>query len=781
MRRPLPLLLLVPAFATAQSPVVTGRAADADGRVPYATVTLLREGRQAAGGAADAEGRFRLTADTGRYTLALRHVGYQPFEQALYLGPEGLDLGDLPLTAAGIGSVTVTAEAVRRESDRFVVSVGDGPAFAGRDGEELLRLVPGVWAGNDGISVNGASGTQVYVDGRRLKGPAEQTAAYLRSLTAADIARIEVIPQAGAEYAADARGGVIRITLRRRRTDGLDGSLQASTTQSSDLSVYAPSGRLGIRTGKWTLNASAAATFTPESESRFTETRSYPFLSVTDAAGRSDFARGEFAAIFDPSPAHTTGISAEYTARGLRMPTSARTELGGTAADSRYRQQTDNATLILTANYVWRIDTLGSELKLIADYTRHASDGRNRYHTRYTLPDGTRDSLYRSDARSRYDMLTADLALTRRLRHSLTLKAGARYTRNAMDDRSRYEAQQAGTWNGLRDYGYTQRYTEQTAAAYASLAWEHQRWNFSGGLRGEYTSVASDDLSRNYLSLFPHIAANYALNSLRTWMLAAQWSRNIERPSFPALNPARIQLSEYGYQTGNPALRPTYIQRVSMTLVWRYRYVLSLGGNLHRDLIRELASTDAANPDAIRIRPENHYTENHWFAFLGLPLRVTRWWELKINTVAVMQRIRLHRGDAPAAHGLLFADATTAFTLPAEFHLEAVYRCQSRLYSGNSEVGPRHTLDVSVKKRLFDKRLTLFLTGQNLTDCGWEFVSRTDGMRRTVQASQPWTGRAWKVGAAWNFRSGKAFRARKIESANTTERRRLQKPDGQSK
>lgn len=781
MRRLLPLLLLVPVFAAAQSAVVTGRAADADGGVPYATVTLLREGRQAAGGAADADGRFRLTADTGRYTLSLRHVGYEPYEQVLYLGPEGVDLGDLRLTTSTVDAVTVMAGAVTRESDRFVVRVGDGPVFAGRDGEELLRLAPGVWVGDDGISVNGASGTQVYVDGRRLKGPAEQTAAYLRSLTAADIARIEVIPQAGAEYAADARGGVIRITLRRRRADGVDGSLQASTTQSPALSLYAPSGRIGAHAGRWTLNASAAGAFTPESESRFTETRSYPFRGVTDAAGRSNYGRGEFAAIYDPSPAHTAGLSAEYTARGLRMPTTARTELGATSADSRYRQQTDDQTLSLTANYIWRIDTLGSELKLLADYTRHASDGLNRYHTRYIQPERTRDSLYRSDARSRYDILSADLALTRRLRHGLTLNAGARYTRNAMDDRSRYAAQQAGTWNDLPDYGYAQRYTEQTGAAYASLGWKHRRWDLSGGLRGEYTSVTSHGPERDYFSLFPHLSANYALNSLRTWMLAAQWSRHIERPSFPALNPARIQLSEYSYQTGNPALRPTYIQRVSLTLVWRYRYVLSLGGNLHRDLIREVASTDPANPYAVRIRPENHFTENHWFAFLALPLRITRWWELKINTVAVMQRIRLERHDAPAAHGLLFADATAAFTLPAEFYLEAVYRCQSRLYSGNSEVGPRHTLGVSVKKRLFDKRLTLFVTAQNLTDCGWEFVSRTDGMRRTVRASQPWTGRAWKVGATWNFRSGKTFRTRTIESAAAAERRRLQKSDGQSK
>ena len=781
MRRLAYLLLLTPSLATAQRPVVTGRAVDTDCAVACATVTLMREGRQTTGGTTDTEGRFCLPADTGSYMLSLRHVGYEPFEKPLYLGPQGIDLGEIRLTAAGIGSVTVTAEAVIRENDRFVVNVGDGPAFAGRDGEELLRLAPGVRIGDDGISINGASGTQVYIDGRKLKGSAGQTAAYLRSLTAAAIARIEVVPQTGAEFAADARGGVILITLRRRRADGMDGNLQTATIQSPRLSAYAPSGRLGIRTGRWTTSASAAGTFTPRAESRFTESRNYPFRGESATDGRSNYGRGELAVVCDPSPRHTVGLSAEYTANSLRMPTSAQTELNGTTADSRYRQHTDDGTLALTANYVWRIDTLGSELKFIADYTRYSSDGDNDYRTRYAQATKTRDSLYRSAARSRYDILTADLGLTRRLSHGLTLRAGARYTRNDMDDRSRYEARQDGVWQGLTDYGYTRHYTEQTGAAYASLALKQGRWDLAAGLRGEYTAIGSEGLDRDYFGLFPNLSANYALNELRTWMLAAQWSRNIERPSFPALNPARIQLSDYSYQTGNPALRPTYIHRVSLTLIWRYRYVLSLGGNLHHDLIREVASADAANPDAIRIRPENHYTENHWFAFLNLPLKITRWWELKLNAVGVAQRIRLSRRDAPATHGLLFADATAAFTLPAEFYVEVVYRCQSRLYSGNSEIGPRHTLGATIKKRLCQKRLTLFLTAQNLTDCGWEFVSRTDGLRRTVRGCQPWSGRTWKVGVSWNFRSGKNFRTRQVESAAASERSRLAKTDGQSK
>ena len=435
----------------------------------------------------------------------------------------------------------------------------------------------------------------------------------------------------------------------------------------------------------------------------------------------------------------------------------------------------DGNTLTATANYIWKIDTLGSQFKLIADYTRYTSDGDNSYHTTTCAPGTLRDSLYESATGSVYDILTADAGLTRKLPHGLTLRAGLRYTRNDMADKSRYAAQTQGTWLALPEYSYDQHYTEQIGAAYASLEYSAGRWELSAGLRGEYTSVASQAFGRSYFGLFPNVSVSRALNALRTWLLVAQWSRNIERPAFPALNPARIRISDYSWQSGNPSLRPTYIHRFSLTAVWKYRYTLTVGGNLHHDLIREIAHRDATDPDAVYIRPENHYTENHWFVAASVPAKITHWWNLSVNAVGVMQRIRLNSTDSPATHYLMFADATCSFTLPAGFFAEAAYRAQSRLYSGNSEVGPRHTLSATVKKQFFGKRLTLFCTLSNITGCDWEFASLTDGMRRTIDARQAWSGRLWKAGAAWNFRAGKKFRARTVESAAETQRKRLVK------
>lgn len=80
-----------------------------------------------------------------------------------------------------------------------------------------------------------------------------------------------------------------------------------------------------------------------------------------------------------------------------------------------------------------------------------------------------------------------------------------------------------------------------------------------------------------------------------------------------------------------------------------------------------------------------------------------------------------------------------------------------------------------IKKHSSFSSLTLFCTLSNITGCDWEFASLTDCMRRTIDAQQAWSGRLWKAGAAWNFRAGKKFRARTVESAAETQRKRLVK------
>ncbi len=53
-----------------------------------------------------------------------------------------------------------------------------------------------------------------------------------------------------------------------------------------------------------------------------------------------------------------------------------------------------------------------------------------------------------------------------------------------------------------------------------------------------------------------------------------------------------------------------------------------------------------------------------------------------------------------AHHYLAFANATATFTLPKDITIEGQYSGTSRLYSGNSEVAPRHIVSLFARKKL---------------------------------------------------------------------------------
>lgn len=235
-------LLPVSTLLAARQATASGRVIDEKGApVEFATVILLQAEKQVAGMTTDADGCFSLKVAAGDYTLRIQYVGYQTLSRDLQL-EEGAELGDFVLCASAteIEDVVVQAQIVRREADRFVVDVANSPVAVGKDGAEMLKTAPGVWIDNDKISINGKSGSKVYVNERELKMESEQLLTYLRSLRAEDIQKIEVIPVSGADYDADSSAGIIKITLKRKRDDGMEGSVSYSTQQGDYTNSHSP-------------------------------------------------------------------------------------------------------------------------------------------------------------------------------------------------------------------------------------------------------------------------------------------------------------------------------------------------------------------------------------------------------------------------------------------------------------------------------------------------------------------------------------------------------------
>ena len=762
----------------------TGRVVDEQGKaVEYATVVLLKGTEQVAGMATDAEGRFALQAAPGEYTLLIQYLGFDPVKKPVRVEQEN-HLGDFVMrtSATGIESVEVKARLVRREADRFVVDVANAPAAIGKDGIELLERAPGVWIDGEKISINGKSGSKVYVNDRELRMEPEQLLTYLRSLRAEEIQKIEVVPTSGADYDADSAGGIIRITLKKRRENGVNGSVAFNTTQGEIVHRYNPSANINLHSGRVDFYASAWGSFGKDETTTGEQTRyeaaDKELNAHSSMKGRNRSLGASAGAVVEIDGRNSVGAEFEYWRNRNGEPNDTYTDFRNagtvTRTDSHFDKLDIRNNYSATFNYIRKIDTLGSTLKLLADYTRRETDSGNDNFSRMTAPGATADSTYRDNTESVYNIATATLALEKRFSPRWTLKAGAKYTYNDMHNDALYEYVKDGAWVCNNNQSFTINYTENIAAAYGIASANLGRWSLVAGLRGEYTHTRGKggDISQNYFSLFPNANVSYALTKDGAYSLIAQYARTIERPRFWSLNPQRFQISDYTYQTGNPELDPAYKQDISLTLVLKHKYTLTGGMTIQRDEIQQTIRPDADDPARLCLAWTNFDTTKNYYLTANAPFQFTKWWTMNLNLTYIRQGQRIDEHSAEKHYNFYFVNSSTTFSLPAKFYIDLSYRFQSRMDFGNCWVKPLHFLNAGIKKRFGDK-FTAACSVRNLIDRPQHVGARGEGFVRRVDVSQQWNCREFRISLSYNFKSGKAFKRRAVEAGSADEKSRL--------
>lgn len=781
------LLIGASTMASAQKLELTGRIVDnQQNGIPYATVVLLKGSNQVAGGSTNDEGRFALAAEAGDYTFSARYIGYKSVERAIELG-KATDLGEIVLDddETQIDEVVVTAQLIRREADRFVVDVANSPVALGKDGEELLKSAPGVWIQDDKISINGASGSKIYLNDREVKLEDAQLMAYLRSLRANDIQKIEVIPQSGADYDAASSGGIIKITTKRRLDMGLMGSASFQINGAKNLVNLGPSISLNYTQGK--VNAYGRAwTGTSKSKYLTEEHTDYTAGSVIDAAtdmdGRSIWAGGQVGVVYDINDKHSVGAEYQYNYWGNSDLTETWTERSLADLASRSESEYDNSSysrmMTATLNYICKLDDKGSTLKLIGDYTDSKSPAANSYFdSTYDLltPDIRKDSTYRYASTSHYQMATATAALEKVLSPKVILKAGLKYTHNTNANKADYEYLKNEEWLHNDRNSYDIGYKENIGAAYLTATARLGRLSLVGGLRGEYTSFRSADkaVKQDYFDLFPNANVSYALTKDGSYSLVAQYARTITRPSFWALSPNETKISEYMIQRGNPNLKPAYSNSLSVTAVLKYKYTISLGMQIRQNAIQQTTLVDAENPELLIIQTVNYPTLNNYYAAVNLPFQFTKWWSANINLMAVYMGQRIYPDEPVRRNLMATANGQMSFTLPKEFFIELSGMYMHGAQAGNTKIKDFGNLNLTLKKRMFDNKLTLALGLQNLVPNRQRIEIEESTFKRTMIVDQPWMRFGAKFSVSYNFNAGKKFRAKAVESGSAEDRSRL--------
>ena len=526
------LLTAVTLSAQPDAATCTGQTCTGQGSaIGFATVSFFSETDSSAvyGALADSTGRFSVRIPHGNYRMEIALLGYEKKQRGITIAHD-TDLGRIVLDPSEISlqGVEVKAAPIVREADRFIVNVADMPQAIGRTAVEMLKLSPGVWIRDD-IAIFGKKGAKVMINNRLLRETGEDLINYLNQIPAEDILRIEIVPNSGAEYDADMTAGIIKITLKRKRDNGIDGAvgIYYSHAFSNASSTTSPSFNLNYRNDRLSLYASMGTWFSKQII-RITESSAF---GQNDASIRSESrldghwksVSPRIGALYEFNDRHSAGLEISYF-RNLPGGSETHNRLqkqdkaDSTRIASHFLQNQQGYGLGISANYIFKMDTTGSLFKLLLDYYRRDNDDPTDYFSRYTGSQAF-DTTYRGDIHTVNDLYAATAAFEIALGPVSKLRTGAKYTLNRMNTAILYEFLRDDAWHRIDRQSNLNRYSENIGALYADFSTKFKNGiGLNVGLRGEYTYAIPATSStlitdrQNYFGLFPSANLSLPLN-----------------------------------------------------------------------------------------------------------------------------------------------------------------------------------------------------------------------------------------------------------------------------
>lgn len=217
--------------------MLVGRVVDADAQtaLPSASVAVWRDGEGTSqlitGGITTPDGQFRLEGlRAGTYRVVVSFVGYVTLTQDSVRAEGRVDLGTLALAPdvevlEGV-EVNAARDRVEVQIDRTVYNVADDALAQSGTATTVLETIPSVDVDVEGnISLRGVGNVAILINGRPAPVSRDFLSAYLQSLPAGSLDRVEVIPNPSARYEPDGMGGVLNLVLKENTDLGLGGAI----------------------------------------------------------------------------------------------------------------------------------------------------------------------------------------------------------------------------------------------------------------------------------------------------------------------------------------------------------------------------------------------------------------------------------------------------------------------------------------------------------------------------------------------------------------------------
>ena len=496
-----------------------------------------------------------------------------------------------------IQEVVVAKKVFQKKADRFIYDVAASPVAKGNTAFGLLKETPLVSSTDDKtLKIAGKSNAVIFIDGRVTQMDAESLVQFLKNTPAENIQRIEVITMPGSEYKVESSDGIINIILKKKASNGLNGSLRMNNQQnyynstSAGLSLNYRKDKLGINTN---INTSESI------EEQYYILRNGNSAATNQSEGRittPNKSLGGYLNI-DYQLNDKNSLALTYNSRANRSNNSTvnlfntTTDLVENKTDYTWTKSTDDDHSYnnsVNLNYELKTDSLGSKLNLnVAGLLYKRTQNANNLTVlsdRNGNDNGTALKIYQEQPQL-INNFSATADYVQKFKKDLTVSIGGNFNKTKTDNDTKYDAYNYLT-NSMKNFGGYVTVEKVFSPKFSGKIGARYELTQSEGKSDNAQDENLRNIKRDYDKLLPYLSLNYAINDHNN--ISYAFSSRMRRPSFWELNPVRNVLTEFNYTQNNPFVKASSVYNHELTYMYKNSYFLILNHSLQKDQITQV-------------------------------------------------------------------------------------------------------------------------------------------------------------------------------------------------
>lgn len=777
---------------------VSGRVVDVTKQgIEYATVALLNpsDSLLIESTLSDSDGVFTFSnLKEGKHVLKIIMFGYLNYNKVINIEPNSKKLNDVVLENGTIKlneiSITTLKKSIKFKNGNITINISDSPLSQGNTAFDLLSRLPGVTVDeNNTIAIQGRRGVKILIDDRVQQLSGAQLINLLKSMSATNIEKIEVLKNPPLKYDAAGTGGLINIRTKKVKLHGFSGSVNYNFSQgfyayhSGDISLNYRNSKIVFYS---TLTADRQITF--HDHKFYNKVKHDTTITILDQkmvnidGGYYFGGRAGFDWLVNQK--NTIGFKfntdgGEGFEKNVGNNFISNNDLGFTQL--RFNSYNLNpwqySNLNIYAEHLF--DTMGSKLVFTSDYSPNFDLYQGTFDNWFLNNNGdetTQPLYYINSNVIKNDIYSSKLDYTKTIKSSMVLECGAKVTLSELSSDYDMHVRDNSTWNYLLDTAYTNafEYNEKIIAGYLNFTKNWERINIQGGVRAENTQIHAQNRTqsvvyrREYFNLFPAINITYTSNEKNNYQFS--YNRRIDRPDYNSFNPFKNRSSVFMSNKGNPNLLPEYSNTFELSHNFKDIFSQSLSYSLIDHFMIDLTLQNDSSKETTAFI-DNLNKANKYGYSLFFHDAIKKWWTITFNAAASYLACEGKLiGKDYKSTGYFYMTSLTNEFLIKEIKLEVNAKYIGPRYNGVWKNGPRWGVSFALKESFFSEKLNvmvglddIFFTmiGSNnmkVQDQEWQITATNDSRR-------------FKIGLSYNF--GKIKVEEREISSNDEEKGRL--------